>query len=322
MQKMKITSTGLYLPPKVQTSRELSTLIGRSEKWIRSRTGIEERRIAEESMDTIAAKAAREALGNGPDPDCILNASTTPIQLIPDSSVFIQKELGMRGIPSWSTHATCLSFVVALMTAASLISSRLYKRILIVSAETGTPWRNMKQPESAALFGDGAAAVIVEPAPDGEDSGLLDWEMSTWPEGSNLTEFRGCGTRCPPYRPDQSTSEDYFFSMKGPKVYRMARDQIKESLTTLFQRNHITAKDIDWAIPHQASGPAVEAAQEYGFDQSKVVNIVSQYGNCIAASIPMALIITHRKGLIKKGDLLLLGGTGAGLSVAFALLRW
>jgi 3-oxoacyl-[acyl-carrier-protein] synthase-3 len=322
MQKMKITSTGLYLPPKVQTSKELTTLIGRSEKWIRSRTGVEERRIAEEPMDTIAAKAAREALGDGPEPDCILNASTTPLQLIPDSSVFIQKELGMSGIPSWSIHATCLSFVVALMTAASFITSKLYKRILIVSAETGTPWRNMNQPESAALFGDGAAAVVVEPAPDGEESGLLDWEMNTWPEGADLTEFRGCGTRHPPYSPGQSTPEDYLFSMKGPKIYRMARERIKETLAVLFERNHITAKDIDWAVPHQASGRAVEAAIEYGFDKNKVVNIISQYGNCIAASVPMALIITNKKGLIERGDLLLLGGTGAGLSVAFALLRW
>ena len=322
MQRVKIVSTGLYAPPKIQTAEELSKLIGRSKEWIISRTGVEERRIAEEPMDVIAARAAREALGSGPDPDCILNASTTPLQLIPDSSVFIQKELGLSGIPSWSTHATCLSFLVALMTASSLIQSKSYKRILIVSAETGTPWRNLKEPKSAALFGDGAAAVIVEPSPENEPSTILDWEMKTWPEGAELTEFRGAGTRRPPYQPGKSTPEDYYFTMKGLKVYRMARNRVKETFKTLFERNNITPKDIDWLIPHQASKHAIEAASEYGFDLNKVINIVSQYGNCIAASIPMALATAHQKGMLKRGDLLLLGGTGAGLSVAFALIRW
>ena len=100
MQKVKIVTTGLYLPPKIQTADELSGLIGRSKEWIISRTGVEERRIAEESMDVIAVRAARKALGSEPDPDCILNASTTPLQLIPDSSVFIQRELGLTGIPA------------------------------------------------------------------------------------------------------------------------------------------------------------------------------------------------------------------------------
>jgi 3-oxoacyl-[acyl-carrier-protein] synthase-3 len=322
MQKVKIVSTGLYLPPKIETAAETATLIGRSEKWILSRTGVAERRIAKEPMDIIGARAAREALSQGTEPDCILNASTTPLQLIPDSSVFIQRELGMKGIPSWTIHATCLSFLVALMTASSFIQSNLYERILIVSAETGTPWRNFKEPESAALFGDGAAAAVVEPTPEAEKSGILDWEMNTWPGGAELTEFRGGGTRYPPYKPGKSSSEDYLFSMKGTRVYRMARKRIKETLSTLFKRNNISVHDIDWLIPHQASGPAMEAAREYGFDPKKIVNIIAEVGNCIAASMPMALAIAHKRGLLKRGDLLLLGGTGAGLSIAFALVRW
>ncbi|MGA2298054.1 MAG: ketoacyl-ACP synthase III, partial [FCB group bacterium] len=161
MYKVKISSTGLYLPPRIQTSAELASIIGKSEDWIISRTGIKERRIAEEPMDVLAAKAAKDALKDGPPPDCIINASTTPLQLIPDSSVFIQRALGYEGIPSWSIHSTCLSFVVALNTASALIQGGAYKRILIVSSEAGTTWRNMKEPESASLFGDAAAAAII-----------------------------------------------------------------------------------------------------------------------------------------------------------------
>jgi 3-oxoacyl-[acyl-carrier-protein] synthase-3 len=321
-QKIKIVSTSIYVPPKVQTSAELSRLIGRSEGWIISRTGVVNRHIAEEPMDVIGAKAARAALQDGPPPDCIINASTTPLQLIPDSSVFIQKELGLHGIASWSVQATCMSFVVALNSAAALIQTGVYKRILIVSAETGTPWRDLHEPESASLFGDGAAAAVVEPTPDNEESCLCDWVMTTWPEVSDTTEFRGAGTRRPPFISDLTKPEDYLFHMKGPKIFHFTVPRVKEALETLFKRNNLEIKDIDRLILHQASSRAIDAFVDYGFEREKVDKILDEYGNCISASIPMTLAIADRKGCLKRGDTVLIGGTGAGLSVAFALLRW
>lgn len=322
MHHIKIVSTGLYLPPKIQTASELAPLIGRSEKWILSRTGVKERRIAEEPMDVIAAKAARSALGDGPDPDCVINASATPLQLIPDSAPFILRQLGLRKIPAWSIHATCLSFVVALQSAASLLQSNVYNRILIVSSETGTDFRDFHEPESASLFGDGAAAAVVERTPEKENSALIDWEMNTWPEGAELTEFRGAGTKHPPNHPTKTRPEDNLFHMKGTRVYRMARDKVKENLVILFDRNNMTVKDIDWLILHQASGRAVASAAQYGIPAEKTINIVEKYGNTIAASTPMVLASANQKGLLKRGDILLLGGTGAGLSVAFSIIRW
>ena len=322
MYAIKIAATGLYLPPKVQTSAELAPLIGRSEHWVTSRTGISERRIAEEPMNVLAAKAARQALAGGPPPDCILNASTTPLQLIPDSSVFIQRELGYSKIPSWSVHSTCLSFLVALHSAAAMIHGGSFKRILIVSSETGTPWRNLKEPESAALFGDGAAAVVLEATPPGEASAWLDWEMNTWNEGAELTEFRGAGTQHPPNHPTKTREDDNLFSMKGSRVYRFARAKVKETLAELMGRTGLKPKDLDWVIPHQASGHAVEAAAEYGFPMERVINIVARYGNTIAASMPIALATAHQEGKLKRGDLFLMGGTGAGLSAAFAVIRF
>jgi 3-oxoacyl-[acyl-carrier-protein] synthase-3 len=322
MQRVKIVSTGLYLPPRIQTAKELASLIGRSEKWVISRTGVKERRIAEEPMDVLAAKAGREALGDGPPPDCILNASATPLQLIPDSSPFIQRELGLNGVPSWSIHATCLSFLVALNTAASLITSKSFRRILIISSETGTPFRDFDEPESAALFGDGAAAAVVEATPEDEESAYIDWEMNTWPEGAELTEFRGAGTKHPPNHPTKTSAKDNLFQMNGVRVYRMARDKITENLKALFDRNQVTPQDFNWLILHQASGRAVHMAGKYGFPPEKTVNIVENVGNTIAASIPMVLATANKRRLLKRGDLLLLGGTGAGLSVAFAIVRW
>ena len=321
-QKIKIVSTGIYSPSKVQSSAELSKLIGRSEDWIISRTGVVNRHIAEEPMDVMGAKAARAALQDGPPPDCIINASTTPLQLIPDSSVFIQKELGLNGVPSWSVQATCLSFVVALNSAAALVQTGVYKRILIVSAEAGTPWRDLNEPESAALFGDGAAAVVVEATPEGEESCLRDWVMTTWPEGADTTEFRGAGTRRPPFISDLTRPEDYLFHMKGPKIFRFAIPKAKEAMEMIFERNKLGVKDIDRLILHQASGKAIEQYITYGFERERVEINLDEYGNCISASIPMTLAIADQKGLLKRGDTVLIGGTGAGLSVAFALLRW
>jgi 3-oxoacyl-[acyl-carrier-protein] synthase III len=322
LYRIKIASTGLYLPPRVQTNAELAPIIKRSESWILSRTGIAERRIAEEPMDIIAAKAAKDAIKDGPPPDLILNASTTPLQLIPDSSVFIQRALGYEGIPSWSIHATCLSFLVALNTAASLIHGGAYKRILIVSAETGTPWRNMKEPESASLFGDAAAAVIVEASLPDEQSAWLDWEMNTWPKGAELTELRGAGTKHPPDNPALTKPEDNLFTMHGTRVYRFALSHVKQTMGNLLERNNLKPSDFNWLVPHQASGHSIEAAEMFGFKPPQIVNIVKHYGNCIAASIPMAFAISHKEGKIKRGDLCLLGGTGAGLSVAFAIIRF
>ena len=321
MLKCKFVSTGYYMPPKVQTAEELAPVVGRSEKWIITRTGVRERRIAEESMEVLAAKAAREAIGHGPAPDLILNASTTPLQLIPDSSVYIQKELGLDGTPAWTTHATCLSFLVATISGASMIESGLFKRILVVSSETGTGFRNMKQAESAALFGDGAAAAVLEPTPEGETSAILDWHMSTWPEGADFTEFRGAGTRRPPDGPD-TVPEDNLFNMSGPKVYRLAVNKVKDALEIIYHRNNIGMDDIDMLVLHQASGPAMEAFIYHGFKREKVINNIAVYGNCIAASMPVALATANAEGKLRRGDLVLMGGTGAGLSVSFALIRW
>lgn len=321
MIRIRITKTGFYLPPVIEYNTELSGRIGKSADWISTRAGVDERHIADEPMSKMAARAARDVLGNT-QPDCIINASVTPLQLIPDSSVFIQEALGFSGIPCWSVHATCLSFLVALHSAAAMIHSGSYRRVLIVSSEAGSGFRNMNEPESASLIGDGAAAVLVEPSPESEQSVWIDWEMSTWPEGKAFTEFRGGGTLRPPYDSDITRPDDYSFHMDGFKVFRMARQKTGEILERLLSRNHLTAGDIDWVVPHQASGPALKSAPAYGISEEKIINIIQKTGNTIAASTPMALAWADREHKLKRGDLILIGGSGAGLSIAYALIRW
>ena len=210
--KVKINGVGLYLPPKIETSADIAPLIGRSTNWIHEKSGVWERRVSEIDVDEMGAIAGKKALNSDQAPDLIINASGVPKQTIPDTSTFYQKEMGFEGIPSFSIHCTCLSFITALHTASSLIHSGAYKRVLILSADRGTIGRNFNEPESASLLGDGAAAVLIEPACDSDNSELIYYNMKTWPSGSTLTEVRGGGTNKHPQDPG-TTPEDNLFSM-------------------------------------------------------------------------------------------------------------
>jgi 3-oxoacyl-[acyl-carrier-protein] synthase-3 len=319
--RVRVTSTGLYLPPKVETAEDLAPRVGRSVEWILERTGVFERRVAEEPVESMAAKAAALAIGDGPPPDLIVNASTTPRQALPDTSVFVQRELGWEGIPCHTVHATCLSFLIALHQVAALLTVGAYQRVLIVSSEIGSIGRNWDEPESAVLLGDGAAAAIVERTPDDEGSALLAYKMGCWPSGAGLTEVAGGGVLHHPNDPG-TRREHNLFHMDGPGIYRMARRRVAIVLRDVLTRASWTQSDVDLVVPHQASGTAVAAVARYGFPPERIVNVVGRFGNTIGASLPMALAAANAEGRMRRGDQVLLVGTGAGLSVAAAALRW
>jgi 3-oxoacyl-[acyl-carrier-protein] synthase-3 len=235
--------------------------------------------------------------------------------------VYVQHELGLEGIPSHSVHASCLSFLVAFHSAAALVAAGAYRRVLVVSAERASIGRNLAEPESAALLGDGAAAAVLEPTPKGEASELVGWRMATWPRGASLTEVRGHGLRLHPNDPATRT-EDNQFSMDGPGVYRMALRHVRPLVLALLKDHGLTPADVDWLVPHQASGPGLDMLPRLGFPAERTVNIVGQFGNCVAASVPMALAHLAASGRLKRGQRVLLLGTGAGFSVGAALLRW
>jgi len=316
----KITGVGHYLPPYIETADELSLKINKTPRWIISRAGVSERRVSSIDVDEMGAIAAKEAIADKPVPDLIINASGVPKQTIPDTSVFIQKALGYSGIPSFSIHSTCLSFITALNVAGSLISSKTYSRVLIVSSDRGTRGRNFSQPESASLLGDAAAAVYIEPCSD-SSKGLVDFEMSTWPEGASLTEVRGGGTNLHP-QDNETTNDDNLFTMNGPEVFRLSLPKVYNMIEDILKRNNQPKSSIDLLIPHQASGKGVKAYSRFGgFSKEKVMSIVDKTGNCVAASLPLALSMAFKKNIIDDGSILLLVGTGAGLSIGSALLK-
>ena len=319
MLNVKITGSGYYLPPTIETAEEVANKINKSTDWIISRTGVKERRISEIDVDQMAAIACKEAIGNSSFPDLIINASGVPKQTIPDTSVFIQRELGYSGIPSFSIHSTCLSFLTAFHTAASLIESKQYKEILITSSDRGSIGRNFSEPESSSLLGDAAAAITLERS---MESGIIDYQMQTYPEGANFTQVKGGGTFRHPDNP-KTIDADHYFTMSGPQVYKMARKKVYHMINNILLKNNLTVNDIDLVIPHQASGTAIKAYSKFGgFNESKVINIIEDYGNCVSASIPLALCIAIKENKLKHGDLALMIGTGAGLSVASCIVKF
>lgn len=292
--------------------------LGRSTSWITDRTGVHERRVADESMAEMAARVGREVLGEER-PDLIVNASLTPIQLIPDSSVFVERELGLDGIPSFSIHATCLSFLVGLNTIGALVQTGAYRRALLVSAEQGSVCRDWSEPESAALIGDGAAAALLEPTDD--DAGLIGFAMQTFPEGAEYAELSGCGTRHHPNDP-ATRPEHNLFRMRGPRLWRIALGHADAVLDAAFGQAGMKRDDVDVIVPHQASGPMVDLFPKFGFSDDKVVKLVGHYGNCIAASLPMSLASAIESGRLRRGQTALLFGTGAGMSMAAGILKY
>ena len=313
---------GLYLPPKIETAEDIAPKIEKPVDWIIEKSGVSERRVSEIDVDQMGAIAGKEALGKGGKPDLIINASGVPKQTIPDTSTFYQRELGFEGIPSFSVHCTCLSFITALNTAASLIHSGSYNRILIISSDRGTRGRNFNEPESASLLGDGAAAVVLEKSLENESSELIYFDMKTFPSCANLTEVRGGGTNKHPQDPETSLA-DNLFTMDGPAVYKIARKEVYRMMLKTIKTTRLKREEVDWVIPHQASGKAVDAyISTGGFAKEKVVSIISEFRNCVAASVPMAFATAVQDGRIKRGNLLLFIGTGAGLSAACALIKY
>jgi 3-oxoacyl-[acyl-carrier-protein] synthase III len=318
---IQVASTGLYAPPAVETAEDLAPRLGTTADWITSRTGVLRRHVAAEPVERMAAAAARKALGDGPPPDLIVYASATPRQLIPDTSVFVERELGLEHVPCHTVHATCLSFLVGLYSASAYVSAGCYERVLVVSSEIGTIGRDFSEPESAALLGDGAAAAIVEPTPAASGSRLLGYAASVLPKGAQFAEFRGLGVERPPSG-SETVSTDHLFHMNGSRLFRLAMVHIGPVLDRLFAQTGLSPSDIDLVVPHQPSKPGLELLARWGFPADRVVDIIGEYGNCISASMPMALATAHADGRLQRGMRALLIGTGAGVSIGAAILEW
>jgi 3-oxoacyl-[acyl-carrier-protein] synthase-3 len=324
---LKILGVGRYLPKRVVTNEEIEKLAGLPAGIIQqTNAGVRERHwVQNETASWMGAQAAKEAIEDAKltlnDIDLILNASGTQEQVIPDGAPLLQRHLGLgqSGVPGMSIHATCISFLVALNVAAHFVGSGQYRHILIVSSDIASKGINPKEYESFVLFGDCAAAVVVGRTPEGESSRMESYALRTYGEGAYYTCVMGGGTKRHPNAPE-TKPEDNLFHMDGMKVFQLAIRHSAEILELVQPGLSKNPGDIALVVSHQASRLALKALERFGFKPEQIVVTIDRLGNCVAASLPATLYEAVRDERIKRGEKMLLVGTGAGLSLCAATL--
>jgi 3-oxoacyl-[acyl-carrier-protein] synthase-3 len=326
--RVRISGIGRYMPRRRVASAELEAHAGLPAGWSLAHSGVAFRHWADsdERASVMGAAAAREACvqaGVEPgDMDLILNASGSTERAIPDGGPLLQRELGLgnSGIPSFSVHATCLSFIAAFELAAERIHHGRIDRALVVSSEIASVALDFDQPEVGMLFGDGAAAVVLERSPEGSGSEIHRVAWLTTGVGADLTTVRGCGTFRHPHAAE-TLHGDALFQMQGPRTLKRAI-QLAPRLLQRLALDEQTIRRVRWIASHQASRAGLEFVGRMGFDNATIVSTLAHTGNCIAASIPLTIEQGVRDGQIRRGDLGLLIGTGAGLSAAAMLMTY
>ena len=318
-----VLGCGSYLPERVLTNNDLARLVDTSDDWIVQRTGIRERRIAApgELTSDMAIRAAKAALANaGVEADTIdlvLVATSTPDNTFPASAVSVQAGLGITRGAAFDLQAVCSGFVYALATADGFIKSGLFKRVLVIGAETFSRILDWTDRTTCVLFGDGAGAVVLaamtQPGTR-EDRGILTAQLRS--DGRHRLKLYVDGG-------PSSTGTVGHLRMEGREVFRHAIGMITDVVEDAFRATGFTAADIDWFVPHQANERIIDgSARKLGIDPSKVIKTVAQHGNTSAASIPLALAAGVADGRIKQGDLVLLEAMGGGFTWGAVLLRW
>ena len=326
--RVQIAGLGTALPARVVPSSEIELELGLPLGWCEGVTGVRERRRATvETTVSLAAEAARiamESAGNVSPIDLIIGASSAPQQAIPCTAALLQRELKLENGGSFccDINATCLSFLVALDMAAKWIASGASQSALIFSSETTRQSLNHREPESYALIGDGAAAAVLIAAPADSSSAIEYSQWATHSSGADLTQFLGAGTRHHPNDP-QTSPEMNLFSMQGRAVFRMAARELPPFLDRFFERCDWERSDVRTLIPHQASRMGLEfLTSRCGFQNEQIFSNLAMRGNCVAASIPLALADAATAGRINRGDQVLLLGTGAGFSMGAIALTY
>ncbi|WP_339632166.1 beta-ketoacyl-ACP synthase III [uncultured Sneathiella sp.] len=323
MRRSVITATGSYLPKRILTNEELSTMVDTTDEWIVARSGIKQRHIAADGeltsdLATHAAKAALEMAGlMADDIDLIVLATATPDETFPATATVVQKNLGMTHGFAFDIQAVCTGFLYALATADNFIKAGQANRALVIGAETFSRILDWEDRTTCVLFADGAGAIVLEAeegAGNSDDRGVLTSHLHSDGDKHDLLYVDGGPS---------STQTTGYLRMEGREVFRHAVNNLASVVHEAMEATGLTTDDIDWLIPHQANKRIIDGTgRKLKLDPEKVVLTVDKHGNTSAASVPLALDEAVRDGRIKRGDLLLLEAMGGGFTWGSALVRW
>jgi 3-oxoacyl-[acyl-carrier-protein] synthase-3 len=321
-----IVGWGMAVPERVLDNHELCTLVDTSDEWIRQRTGIVERHIAGDGETTFslayrAAQSALEVANLDPSQlDLVIVATVTPEYAFPATACLLQDALGAEHAAAFDLSAGCSGFVYALSVAADLIAAGHYRHCLVVGAETLSRITDWTDRNTCVLFGDGAGAVILEA--NGASGGILSSVLGADGSGKDLLILPAGGS-AQPASPETVQARQHTVQMDGRQVFRFATRIMPDASRRVLSQTGLTVQDVSLVIPHQANDRILQAAaRSLGIAEERVYSNLSRYGNTSSASIPIALCEAIEQGLVKRDDILLLTGFGAGLTWAATVLRW
>jgi 3-oxoacyl-[acyl-carrier-protein] synthase-3 len=321
-----IAGWGVALPEGRLTNADLERLVDTSDHWIVERTGIRERRIASPDettagLATEAGAAAIKSAGLTPvDVDLLIIATATPEQPVPHTGAFVGDALGLR-CGSFDMNAGCAGFVYELVTGGALLTAGGLDHVLVIGAETLSRVIDPTDRTTCVLFGDAAAALVLESAPD-DGPGLLAFDLGCDGSLAGLLEVRAGGSRQPTTAETLDQGLQYL-QMHGPEVFRRAVRVVVDSANATLARADVASSSVDWFVPHQANARIIDAAaQRLGIPAERTIVNIDHYGNTSAASIPLALAEAADAGRIHPDDLVLFSGFGAGMTWGSALVRW
>ncbi len=322
-----ITAVGHYVPDKILSNADLEKMVNTTDEWIRSRTGISERRILENGATSDLGAGALRALlknrGIGPsDLDMIIVATVTPDMFFPSTSCVIQEKIGAKNAWGFDLSAACSGWLYALVTGAKFVESGTARRVAVVGADKMSSITDYTDRNTCILFGDAGAAVLLEPAGEDEDTGILDQKLYCDGSGAPYLYMKGGGSLNPPTHETVDKGMHKLFQ-DGKAVFKVAVLGMADVSAEIMERNGLTGDDVAFLVPHQANLRIIDACRErMGLEASKVMINIDRYGNTTAATIPLCLSEWWQGGKLAKGDNLILSSFGAGYTWGAVLLKW
>ncbi|HET9283336.1 MAG TPA: beta-ketoacyl-ACP synthase III [Candidatus Angelobacter sp.] len=324
--RAKISALGTYVPPRLLTNADLEKMVETSNEWILERTGIRQRHIVEKGMATsdLAIEAAKEALrqrGLAPNEvEAIFLATVTPDMFFPATACIVQDKIGAKGAWGYDISAACSGFVYALQTAVKFVESGAHKKVMAIGSDVMSSIINYQDRATCVIFGDGAGAVLVEPATD--ENCFIDFMHEVDGSGACSLYMPGGGSRNPSSH-ETVDRKMHYVHQDGQAVFKYAVRKMAETSEALLKRNGFTGKDVGLFVPHQANRRIImSSAERLGLKEDRIIINIDEFGNTTAGTIPLALESARQQGRLKKGDLVLIAAVGAGFTVGAALLRW
>lgn len=321
-----ITAVGHYVPEKVLTNADLEKMVDTTAEWIRTRTGIVERRILEQGATSdLGVKAVEMLLKSreitADEIDVIIVATVTPDMFFPATACIIQDKIGAKRAWGFDLSAACSGFVYALVVGAQFIETGTYKKVLVVGADKMSSIVDFTDRNTCILFGDAAGAVLLEPSDD-PSLGILDHILYADGSGGCYLYMKGGGSLYPATHETVENKMHYLYQ-DGKSVFKVAVVGMADVSEEVMRRNNLTVDDVDYLVPHQANLRIIDAcAERMGLDRSKVMINIDKYGNTTAATIPLCLSEWWQCGQLKRGHTLVLSSFGAGYTWGAVLLKW